>query len=443
LSDIVIPKRITTALMNSLGSGVTPRIGLEYIAVGRKNEIETLLNDLVNIKEGGSVFRLIVGRYGSGKSFLLQIIRNYAMERGYVVTDADLSPERKLCGNKGQGLATYRELVQNMSTKVRPDGGALSSVLEKWIAQIQMEVMKEQNITASDPAFNAQVELRILEVVNGMDSMVHGFDFAKVLTAYWEGCKTGNQEKKNSALKWFRGEFSTKTEAMSELGVRIIIDDNTWFDYIKLMSAFVRGIGYNGFIVLLDEGVNLYKISNTIARNNNYEKLLTIFNDTMQGRSSGLGIYLCGTPQFVEDNRRGLFSYEALKTRLATTRFVKDGLRDMQSPLIYLDRITNEEIYVLLLKVLDIHQQHYGYTSTVTEENLVTFMQAATRRIGADELLTPREIIRDFIGILNILKQQSGMSFEDLLSGELFKTKAVNDDDIFEDDSDDSAVFTL
>ncbi len=443
MSDIKIPKRITTALMNSLGSGVTPRIGLEYIAVGRKNEIETLLNDLSNIKEGGSVFRLIVGRYGSGKSFLLQIIRNYAMERGYVVADADLSPERKLCGNKGQGLATYRELVQNMSTKVRPDGGALSSVLEKWIAQIQMEVM-QQGINASDPAFNAQVEMRIYQVVNSMDSMVHGFDFAKVLSAYWEGCKTGVQEKKNSALKWFRGEYSTKTEAMNELGVRIIIDDSTWFDYIKLMSAFVRGIGYNGFVVLLDEGVNLYKISNTIARNNNYEKLLTIFNDTMQGRSTGLGIYLCGTPQFVEDNRRGLFSYEALKSRLAATRFVKNGLRDMQGPIIYLDRISNEEIYVLLLKVVDIHQQHYGYTSTVTEENLIDFMKAATKRIGADELLTPREIIRDFIGILNILKQQSGMTFNDLLKGEeLFKTNAKGDDDLEDDSDDDSAVFTL
>jgi hypothetical protein len=206
-----------------------------------------------------------------------------------------------------------------------------------------MEVM-QQGINASDPAFNAQVEMRIYQVVNSMDSMVHGFDFAKVLSAYWEGCKTGVQEKKNSALKWFRGEYSTKTEAMNELGVRIIIDDSTWFDYIKLMSAFVRGIGYNGFVVLLDEGVNLYKISNTIARNNNYEKLLTIFNDTMQGRSTGLGIYLCGTPQFVEDKRRGLFSYEALKSRLAATRFVKNGLRDMQGPIIYLDRISNEEI---------------------------------------------------------------------------------------------------
>ncbi|PKM62682.1 MAG: biotin carboxylase [Firmicutes bacterium HGW-Firmicutes-21] len=440
MNEITIPKRISTALINSLSSGVTPRIGLEYLAVGRKNEIETLLNDLTNIKEGGSVFRLIVGRYGSGKSFLLQIIRNNAMERNYVVTDTDLSPERKLCGNKGQGLATYRELMQNLSTRVRPDGGALSSILEKWVSQVQMAVMNELNITMSDPSFSSQVELRIMQIINGMDSLVHGFDFAKVLTTYWESCKTGNQELKNSALKWFRGEYTTKTEANNELGVRIIIDDSTWFDYIKLMSAFVRQIGYSGFLVLLDEGINLYKITNSITRNNNYEKLLTIFNEVMQGRSNGLGIYLCGTPQFVEDSRRGLFSYEALKTRIASTRFIKDGIRDLQSPLIYLDRITNEEIYVLLLKVLNIHEQHYGYKSTVSEENLIAFMQAVSKRVGADEMLTPREIIRDFIGILNVTKQQSDISFENMLTGDIFKTNPVAED---EDEDDDTAEFVL
>lgn len=442
LSEITIPKRVSTALINSLGSGVTPRIGLEYLAVGRKNEIETLLNDLANIAEGGSVCRLIVGRYGSGKSFLLQIIRNYAMDRNYVVTDGDLSPERKLCGNKGQGLATYQLLMQNMSTRVRPDGGALSSILEKWVAQVQMSVMNELNLTASDPAFSVQVERRILQIINDMDSMVHGFDFAKVLTTYWNAFKTGNQEQKVNALKWLRGEYTTKTEANNELGVRTIIDDNNWFDYIKLMSVFVRQIGYSGFLMLLDEGVNLFKISNTIARNNNYEKLLTIFNDTMQGKSSGLGIYLCGTPQFVEDNRRGLFSYEALKTRLASTRFIKEGIRDMQSPLIYLDRITNEEIYVLLLKVLNIHEQHYAYKSTVTEENLIAFMQTVSRRIGADELLTPREIIRDFIGILNVIRQQKDIRFENMLTGDIFRTNPKSNTDEDSED-DDSAEFIL
>jgi hypothetical protein len=443
LNQLNIPKRVSTALLNSLGSGVTPRIGLEYIAVGRKNEIETLLNDLANVSEGGSVFRLVVGRYGSGKSFLLQIIRNYAMERNYVVADVDLSPERKLYGGKGQGLATYRQLMQNMSTKVRPDGGALSAILERWISQIQLSVVGETGLSPSDPSINSHVESKILKVINGMDNLVHGFDFAKVLTTYWEGVKSGEGNLKTSALKWFRGEYSTKTEAFSELGVRIIIDDDTWFDYIKLMASFVVQIGYAGFIMLIDEGVNLYKISNTINRNNNYEKLLTMFNDTMQGKSSNLGIYLCGTPQFVEDNRRGLFSYEALKSRIENTRFVKEGLRDMQSPLIYLDRITDEEIYVLLLKVKNLHEIHYGYTSNVTDEDLVEFMRVILRRIGADTLITPREIIRDFIGILNIVKQNPEITFKSLISkdSELFRTNKKDSDD--EDTEDDFSEFAL
>ncbi|MDD2268743.1 MAG: ATP-binding protein [Eubacteriales bacterium] len=435
-----IPKRITTALVNSLGAGVTPRIGLEYMAVGRKDEIETLLNDLSNIGESGSVFRIIVGRYGSGKSFLLQIIRNYATDRGYVVADADLSPERKLCGTKGQGLATYRELMKNLSTKVRPDGGALPSILEKWTAQAQMAVIKENGINESDSNFFSLVGIKIAEIISSMDSMVHGFDFAKVMSAYWEGCRTGDQSKKSAALKWFRGEYSTKTEAYAELGVRVIVDDESWYDYIKLMSAFVKSVGYTGFLVLLDEGVNLYKIPNTIARNNNYEKLLSMFNDAMQGRTAGLGIYLCGTPQFVEDNRRGLFSYEALKSRLVSTRYAKDGIRDMQSPLIYLDRLTNEELYVLLLKVKDIHEQHFNYKSNITSENMIDFMRAATGRLGADELLTPREIVRDFIGIMNILHQNAEFTFDGLLSGDLFKTTHPAD---LEDDDDEAAVFEL
>ena len=437
-----IPKRITTALVNSLGSGVTPRIGLEYMAVGRKDEIETLLNDLSNIGDGGSVFRIIVGRYGSGKSFLLQIIRNYATDRGYVVADDDLSPERKLCGTKGQGLATYRELMKNLSTKVRPDGGALPSILEKWTAQAQMSVMTENGITESDPKFYSLVEIKIAEIISAMDSMVHGFDFAKVMSAYWEGCRTGDQSKKNSALKWFRGEYNTKSEANAELGVRVIVDDDSWYDYIKLFSAFVKSVGYTGFLVLLDEGVNLYKIPNTVARNNNYEKLLTMFNDAMQGRTEGLGIYLCGTPQFVEDGRRGLFSYEALKSRLVSTRYVKDGIRDMQSPLIYLDRLTNEELYVLLMKVKDIHEQHFDYKSSITSENMIDFMRAATGRIGADELLTPREIIRDFIGIMNILHQNPEFTFNGLLTGDLFKT--THPADIKDpEEEDEAAVFEL
>lgn len=414
INEIKIPKRITTALLNSISAGVTPRIGLEYMAVGRKAEISTMLDDLANIAEDGSVFRFIVGRYGSGKSFLLQIIRNYAMERGYVVADADLSPERKLTGSKGHGINTYKELLQNLSTKVRPDGGGLAAILEKWISGIHFSVMHQP-----DP--DNQMEIKIAETVNSLDNLVHGFDFAGVLTRYWQGWKSGDAELQSSTLKWLRGEYPTRTDAYSELGLRSIIDDSNWFDYIKLLSSFIKSAGYQGFLMLLDEGVNLYKITNTISRNNNYEKLLNMFNDAMQGKAAGLGIYMGGTPQFIEDTRRGLFSYEALRTRLAGSRFSRDGLRDMQSPLIYLEKLTYEEIFVLLKKVLDIHARHYIYIPAVSDDDLVNFMKIAAGRLGAEELLTPREILRDFVGILNIIRQNPDISFGSMLEGDLFR----------------------
>lgn len=421
MNTLKIPKRVSTALLNSLSAGVTPRIGLEYMAVGRKREIETLLEDLANIREGGSIFRIIVGRYGSGKSFLLQIIRNYAMDRDYVVTDADLSPERKLTGNRGSGLATYRELLQNMATKVRPDGGALNAILERWISAVQMQLMKDEGLSMNDPRLAERMELSIMQAIHRMDDRVHGYDFARVLSAFWQGHRTGCDDMKNAALKWLRGEYQTKTEANAELGVRVIIDDDTWFDYIKLLSDFVKQLGYAGMIMLLDEGVNLYKISNTQSRNNNYEKLLNMFNDTMQGKVQGLGVYLCGTPQFVEDNRRGLFSYEALRTRLASSRFAKD-LKDMQGPLIYLDKLTYEELFVLLHKILEIHVLHYSWECGVSEDDLLFFLQQAVNRIGADEWLTPREIVRDFISVLNLVRQNPELTFKKLITGDLFKT---------------------
>lgn len=421
MNTLKIPRRVSTALLNSLSAGVTPRIGLEYMAVGRKREIETLLEDLANIREGGSIFRIIVGRYGSGKSFLLQIIRNYAMDRDYVVTDADLSPERKLTGNRGSGLATYRELLQNMATKVRPDGGALNAILERWISAVQMQLMKDEGLSMNDPRLTECMELSIMQAIHRMDDRVHGYDFSRVLSAFWQGHRTGCDEMKNAALKWLRGEYQTKTEANAELGVRVIIDDDTWFDYIKLLSDFVKQLGYAGLIMLLDEGVNLYKISNTQSRNNNYEKLLNMFNDTMQGKVQGLGVYLCGTPQFVEDNRRGLFSYEALRTRLAGSRFAKE-LKDMQGPLIYLDKLTYEELFVLLHKILEIHILHYNWECGVSEDDLLFFLQQAVNRIGADEWLTPREIVRDFISVLNLVRQNPELTFKKLVTGDLFKT---------------------
>jgi len=441
MDEIKIPKRISTALLNSLTSGVTPRLGIEHIAVGRKRELEVLLGDLDNIAQGGSVFRFIVGRYGSGKSFLLQIIRTYAIERGYIVTDSDLSPERKLVGGNDGGLATYRELLRAMSSKVRPDGGALPALLDKWIDNIRVGLVAENVPEADIPA---GIERRILLDIAATEDFVHGFDFSRILRAYWRGFNSGDDDLKNAAMKWLRGEYATRSEANAELGVRTIITDDSWFDYIKLISAFIKSLGYKGLVLLLDEGVNLYKISNTISRNNNYEKLLNMFNDTMQGKVQGLGAYMCGTPQFIEDMRRGLFSYEALRTRLAGSRFLKDGLRDMHGPLMYLEKLTHEELYVLLQRVLNLHCAHYGYAKTVTGEDLIAFMQIVANRLGADELLTPREVLRDFVSILNVIRQNPDRSFISMLGTDILKSARMNSAEAGDAKSGDEAVeYTL
>lgn len=434
MAELKIPKRLTTALVNSLTAGVVPRIGLEHIAVGRKPEVEAILRDMDNIAEGGAAMKLITGRYGSGKSFLLQTIRNYALDRDFVTADADLSPERRLVGTKGQGLATYRELMTHLSTRTRPDGGALEAVLQKWISGIQQEAMRDSGLRAGDPALTGEVEKRIFEVTSAMQSMVHGFDFARVLAAYWNGYKLGEDDQKQAALRWLRGEFPNKTEARKELDVGVIIDDDNWYDYMKLWSEFMAKIGYKGLLLFIDEGVNLYKISNSVSRTSNYEKLLTMFNDTMQGKAEHLGIFMGGTPQFVEDERRGLFSYEALRSRLVEGRYAGQGYRNYTGPILKLDMLSHEEILILLQKLLHIHALHFGYAPSLTDEDLIQFMESAVGRMGADELLTPREVVRDFMDLLHTLHQNPEASFGKLL-GERMAAPAAADQE--KDDLDD------
>lgn len=442
MAKVKIPKRISTALINSLGAGVVPRIGLEYIAVGRKEEISTLLHDLENISEGGATFRFIVGRYGSGKSFMLQLLRNYAMERNFVVADVDLSPERRFAGSQKQGVGTYRELMRNMATKTRPDGGALSAILERWISNIQSQVMKETGLRPDDAQFVDLVQVKIMDVIHDMEGMVHGFDFATILSTYWQGYRLGDDDKKDHALRWLRAEYTTKTEALKALKVRVIIDDDSWYDYIKLMARFVADIGYKGLLVLIDEAVNLYKISHTIARQNNYEKLLTMFNDTMQGKAEYLGILMGGTPQFVEDPRRGLYSYEALRSRLAESRFTKTNLRNLAGPIIPMYTLIHEEIFVLLNRLAEIHAIHYNYEPYLIDQDFQDFIQEILNRLGTEELLTPREVIRDFITVLDLIRQNPDISFQQLIHGDHFQPTQPGKDPNLSEDSE-FAEFTI
>ncbi|MBP8003301.1 MAG: ATP-binding protein [Chloroflexi bacterium] len=426
-----IPKRISTALINSLSAGVVPRIGLEYIAVGRKGEIEAVLQDLENVSHGGAAFRFLIGRYGSGKSFMLQLIRNYAMERNFVVADADLDPTRRLTGTNGAGLATYRELMSNLSTKTRPEGSALKAIFEKWISGIQTQTVTETGLKPTDPEFNAAVEKRIHEVVGNMEGMVHGFDFASVLTTYWQGYRREDETQQDAALRWLRGEFAVKTEARNALGVRVIVNDDDWYDYIKLMAHFVSQIGYKGLVVLIDEAVNLYKISNSVARQNNYEKLLAMFNDTLQGKATHLAMLIGGTPAFLEDTRRGLFSYEALKSRLETSRFSRQEYKDFSGPIIRLDALSHTEVYVLLTYLVNVFEAQYQVQDSASESDIQLFLQEVLHRLGADDLLTPREVVRDFLSVLNIVRQNPELTFAQVVKGTDFQpTKPGADPDL-------------
>lgn len=416
-----VPKRIASTIINSLKGGVVPRIGLPYIAVGRKTEIDALLHDIDIVEAGGASFRFIVGRYGSGKSFLLQMIRSYVMDRNFVVVDADLSPERRLQGTKGQGLATYRELIQNMSTKTRPDGGALSLILDRWINTIQTEVLRESNLSLTDGRIAKLVEQKIFSVVNSLEEMVHGFDFAKLLTLYYISSINSDDETKSKVIKWFRGEYPTKTDAKHELNVNTIINDDNWYEYLKLFAVFLVKAGYSGMLVLIDELVNIYKIPNSITRQYNYEKLLTMYNDTLQGKARYLGFIMGGTPQCIEDPRRGVFSYEALKSRLEESRFATETTKDMYAPIIRLQPLTYEELYVLIEKLAKIHSELFGYESTISEEEMITFIKIEYGRIGADANITPREVIRDFIELLNIVYQNPEMKISEILNSQGFE----------------------
>lgn len=410
-----VPKRIAAVIINSLKGGVVPRIGLPYITVGREAEIQALLHDLALVRDGGASFRFVVGRYGSGKSFLLQTIRNHAMGENFVVADADLSPERRLQGTKGQGLATYRELIRNLSTKTRPEGGALTLILDRWISGIQQEVALASGLGPEDGAFGAQVEERIMATVRELQELVHGYDFARLLTLYWRSHLEGDDDTKANVSRWFRGEYRTKREAREDLGVSIIISDDDWYDYLKLLAAFLVQAGYAGLIVCVDELVNLYKIPNAISRQYNYEKILAMYNDALQGRAHNLGIIMGGTPQAIEDRRRGLYSYEALRSRLTQGRFAQEGLLDLLAPVIRLEPLTHEELLVLIEKLADIHAGYFGYERTLAEADLVTFLQLEYGRVGAESHLTPREVIRDFVEMLDILYQNPSLGVAELL----------------------------
>ncbi len=420
-----VPKRTLITMMNALSSGVVPRRGLEYIAVGRRKETETFVRDLDDTAAGGGAFRFISGRFGNGKSFMIQMIRNYAMDKGFVVMDADLSIDRRLTGSRKEGLNTYVELVKNMSIRTRPDSGALEPLLQEWIDSAEDAARKE---LGRDPD-NAEVEARLKKSVSGLSTLPYYNDFLKVVMSYYRNSRDGVEDI--PALRWLRGEMELKRDVRSKLGIDSVINDSNWYGFIKIWAEFVVGLGYKGLVVFLDEAVVLYKLQNRASRSNNYERLLTMFNDIMQGKSSYLSMYVCGTPEFIEDPNRGLFSYEALKSRLIQGKY-ENGYDNYLGPVINLRPLTKEEIYVLLRTIRDLHEQRYGYTSGVDDEKLQIYLGTVLSSVSSS-MVTPREITRDLISLLDTLHQNPDATFEDLVIGRTVDADRNPDDDLIED----------
>ena len=414
--------------MNALSSGVVPRRGLEYIAVGRRRETETFVNDLEDTAEGGGAFRFISGKFGNGKSFMIQMVRNYAMDQGFVVMDADLAINRRLTGSKKEGLNTYRELVRNMAVKSRPEGGALELVLQRWIDEVRQRMSAERNVSVRDiPA--RDVSERLARETSAMSGLTFYQDFAAVVSAYWNDVSSGREDM--PSLRWFKGEYELKSDVRRDLGITNMVSDANWYDFIKIWAEFAHRIGYKGLVVFIDEGVVLYKIQNRVARSNNYERLLSMFNDIMQGKSSYLSMYVCGTPEFIEDPDRGLYSYEALRSRLVSGKF-ENGYDNYLGPVINLRPLTNEEVFVLLRTLRGMHEQRYGYKSEIDDSMLETYLKTVTCAIGQG-MVTPREITRDFISLLDTMHQNPDVTFSELVEGRVVSPDRDPDDDLIED----------
>ncbi len=400
-----IRPRVRDAVLQSLRAGVVPRVGLRHIQVGRGQEVEALVRDIDRVADRGSAIRFVIGEYGAGKTFFLYLIRAIALEKKLVTVHADLAPDRRLAGTGGRARSLYQELLRNLATRAKPDGGAVPSVVERFVTS----ALKEARERETDP------QEVIRERLDSLTEMVGGYDFAEVIAAYWRGYDEGDEGLKADAVRWLRGEFSTKTDARRALGVRTFVDDANIYDHLKLLARFVRLAGFGGLLVCLDELVSLYKLASGRARRSNFEQILRILNDSLQGSTEGLGFLLAGTPELLFDTRRGLYSYEALQSRLAENVFARDGLVDHSGPVIRLANLAREDLFVLLGKLRHVHAGGDPERYLLPDEALAAFMAHCEQRVGEAYFRTPRTTIMAFINLLAVLEQNPGVSWPDLL----------------------------
>ncbi len=432
MKKTAIKRRERDAIVQALRAGVVPKLGLRHIQVGRVREIEELVRDLDRTCDGGAAIRFVIGEYGSGKTFFLNLIRLIALEKGMVVLSADLTPDRRLQATGGQARSLYAEMARNASTRTKLDGGAMGSIVERFASQ----AVREAKSTGREPVAVIRETLAHLQELTG------GYDFAEVIARYWEGFDTGNEKLCSAALRWLRAEYSTKTEARMALGVRTIINDANIYDQLKLLASFVREAGYKGLLVSLDELVNLYKLTSSQARKGNFEQILRILNDVLQGTTSHLGFILAGTPEFLMDTRRGLYSYEALQSRLTENPFAQDGLVDLSGPVIRLANLTQEDIFVLLV---NIRRVMHGDNDGLPDRALKAFMTHCSKRIGDAYFRTPRNTVTAFVNLLAVLDQNPGADWQTLIgSVDLSKDHGDGTSEISDDGSDDElATFKL
>ena len=421
------------AVIQSLRAGVVPRLGQQLIQVGRLRELNTMLTDVDRIADGGSTFRLVIGEYGSGKTFFLNLVRAVALEKKLVTVHADLTPDRRLHATGSQARSLYAELTKNMATRTRPEGGALAGIVEKFIADAKSQAKAKS--TVPDDV--------IRERLSQLTEMVNGYDFASVIASYCRGFEESNDQLKADAIRWLRGEFSTKTDARNALGVRAIVDDAAVYDQLKLLARFVRLAGYGGLLVCLDELVNLYKLANTQARQANYEQILRILNDSLQGSADGLGFVLGGTPEFLLDTRRGLYSYPALQSRLAENSFATAGRVDLSGPILRLMSLQPEEFYVLLQKIRHVYAFGDETKYLISEDGIMAFMSHCSRRLGDTYFRTPRTTITAFVNLLAVLEQNPGTEWQDVIGDVEVEKDLGGDSDRIIPQDDELASFQL
>ncbi|SHF03536.1 ATP-binding protein [Dysgonomonas macrotermitis] len=404
---INIKPKEASAIINSLISGVVPKMGVQHITVGRSEEINAFVLSLEDVKNGQSLVKFWIGDFGSGKSFMLHLLNTVAMKQKFVVANADFTPDNRLYANDGKGLALYSAIMDNVAIQTKPEGGALPTLMEKWIEQVTSKTSEENNIPVTEirnDQYQKLISANIMKTINEITE-VGGFDFGTVVIKYYEGYINGDDQQCRNALKWLKGEYKTKIEARQDLGVREIINDQNYYDMLKNFCKLFVSMGYSGFMINMDEAINLYKIATSTMREKNYEKILTIYNDCFQGKVNNLFINFAGTKEFLENERRGLFSYQALKSRLETNKYETAEIRDLAQPVIRLMPLDHNEIFVLLKKLREIFNSNYKVEIDISDEDIISFMEVIFNKPGASEFLTPREVIRDFLNIMNLLRQ--------------------------------------